>query len=378
MDKLARKIGSLKARQHQKIKDLARGTRDRNVRIKLELFCLAIRLGSVSEACERRGFSRRFYYRWWKRFHRSGFQLRSLQECSRRPKRSPKQISPRLEGRILWFSRRQYGARMIEAYLKREGSPVSRSTICHVLRRRRRKKLKRRERLKTHQKRYELLIPGQRLQMDVKYVPERVAGERAYCYVAIDECTRWRLARIYPSLNPSTTVEFLEELKRAMPFPIACIQTDNGPEFTYSLQSCQNLEHPMDTWCREQKIRHRRIPPGVKELNGKVERSHRIDEQYFYWRASTESLDEINRQLDRWMKHYNQKRLHGGLNYLTPEEKLKERRQSLMKAPVPALSEDLERLRLRFIRPRPIRVVHEDAELFRLEQELKRLLKQAA
>jgi transposase InsO family protein len=267
---------------------------------------------------------------------------------------------------------------MIEAMLKREGFKLSRSTICHVLRKRRKGRISQRTRLKTHQKRYELVIPGQRLQMDVKYVPELVDGKRAYCYVILDECTRWRYCYIFDNLNAGTTVRFLEQFKRNCPFPVHTIQTDNGREFTYALNPItSHVKHEMDSWCENQGIKHRLIPPGVKELNGKVERSHRIDEQYFYWRASTVSLEKINDQLTRWIGFYNSQRLHGGLNYLTPLEKLRERRQTLQAPPCQPLPPELEKLRLRFIEQTPKSGTKQDWQLLKLEQELEALLKAA-
>ena len=71
------------------------------------------------------------------------------------------------------------------------------------------------------------------------------------------------------------------------------------------------------------------IPPGVKELNGKVERSHRIDDQYFYWRANCESFEGLNKSMKIWLNYYNEERPHGGLNYMTPKEKIEERMESL-------------------------------------------------
>lgn len=363
-------------RLYRTIKDKARGCRDRDIRIKIELFLLAIRLRSVKEACERRGFSRRFYYRWWNRFKKSHYDLGSLEEYSRRPRRSPNQISEKLEKRIFWYRRRQYGARMIEAFLNREGIQISRSTISHVLRKRRLKAPKKRSRLNLHNKRYELVVPCQRMQMDVKYVPELVGGKKAYCYVIIDECTRWRFAQVFDQLAAGTTVAFLKMAKLACPFPIHAIQTDNGQEFTYSLiPFASHVKHPMDEWCEQNRIKHRLIPPGVKELNGKVERSHRIDEQYFYWRASTISLVHINHQLARWIGFYNTQRPHGGLNYLTPREKLEERVQTLQKPPQEPWSEALECLRLRFIHKTPKSLAAEDLELLLLESEIETLLK---
>jgi transposase InsO family protein len=360
------------------VKARAKGCRDPEVRIKLNLFLLALKLGNVSEACARFGVTRQFYYRWWSRFERSGLTLASLIPESRRPKKSPGKTDERTERAIQYYRSRKHGSRLTQAYLKRTlGSSPSRTTICHVMNGRKKVKRGKRARLKLHQKRYELPVPGLRLQMDVKYVPCLIDAQKAYTYVAIDECTRWRFARAYTSLDEGTTVLFLHALLKACPFPIACIQTDNGQEFTYRLNPlCQHIEHKMDTWCRSQGILHRLIPPGVKELNGKVERSHRIDMQYFYWRAPTHDLAKFNQELARWIWNYNADRPHGGIDYLTPLEKLAERRQALANTRL----EDPHRdsIRLKFLAAIPIAIPNQDRQIQALEQELQQLLKLVA
>lgn len=337
-----------------RLRSQTKNCRDRDVRIKVELILLAIKLGNVSEACSRRGFSREFYYTWWNRLKRASYQISALSEKSRRPKNSPNRTKVYWENRLRSLHKIGYGARMLEALLKRDGKSLSRSTICHILNRRKKVKRPRRERLRAHRRRYELPIPGQRFQLDVKYIPEAVEGFRAFNYVAVDECTRWRFSRAYLDLNPANTVDFLGRLLAACPFPISVIQTDNGFEFTYRLvPTAKHVEHPMDEWCKARNITHRLIPPGEKELNGKVERSHRIDEQYFYWQAPTDSLDRFNCANSAWLEIYNRQRPHGGISYLTPYEKLMERYQTLRQGPQ---NVDLEPLRLQFIRELPKRL----------------------
>jgi hypothetical protein len=364
---------------YRKIKSLKRSTRNRDVRIKLGLFLLAIELESVSEACERRGFSRRFYYKWWNRLKKSGFKLSSLNEKSRRPKKSPRRTPANIEAKIYRLKRRKVGSRMIEAMLKRWNCGRSRSVICHIMNGRKKTEKSRRARLKAHRKRYELPIPGQRMQMDVKYVPYPVEGKTAYSYVIIDECTRWRYASTFDSLDEGTTLRFLDQVVALCPFPIHCIQTDNGQEFTYRLNPvARHLEHRMTTWCNQRGIRHRLIPPGVKELNGKVERSHRVDEQWFYWRADSHSLEAFNQFQKDWMAYYNSERLHGGIGFMTPLEKLEERAQALKNEALPA---DLEPIRIKFLQSRPINlepVDKQERQILRLETELKRLLREIA
>jgi len=243
-----------------------------------------------------------------------------------------------------------------------------------------RKQIKRgpRARLKTHQKRYELPIPGQRLQMDVKYVPYLVDGKKAYSYVIVDECTRWRFAKTYDSLSEGMTERFLDEFEKVCPFPVRTIQTDNGQEFTYKLNPvARHLKHSVDEWCRRRGIRHRLIPPGVKELNGKVERSHRIDMHYFYWKAPSHCLEAFNRAQRRWMAYYNSERLHGGIGFLTPLEKLKERAAALKLESVPP---ELEEFRLKFLASQTISpmISKQDRQIRKLEEELTQLLKKIA
>jgi transposase InsO family protein len=295
---------------------------------------------------------RTFYYKWWKRLEQSDFKIESLEEVSRRPKKSPRKTSQQIEDKIFDLKILSHGALMIQGMLMREKIRISVPTISHILNERKEVTKVQRKRLNPHNKRYELPVPGQRLQMDVKYVPHKVEGKKAYTYVAVDECTRWRFAYTFDSLDQGTTVKFLDMLKEACPFPIVCIQTDNGFEFTYRLTPhMKDYVHMMASWCQDNDIIHRMIPPGVKELNGKVERSHRIDEQYFYWKAPDKCLRTFNIELSKWMIQYNEQRPHFGIGFLTPVEKLQERlvnlgqevlapeivwikNQFLMKAPV--------------------------------------------
>jgi len=319
----------------------------------MELILLGLKLGNVSEACARRGYSRKFYYKWFGRLKKSNWDLKALKEYSRRPKKSPKQISRKLEHRIKYFAQRQYGARMIEALLQREKTPVGKSTINHVLRKRKKGTKVKVRGFNPHRRRYELVIPGQRLQIDVKYVPELVDGKRAYAYVAVDECTRWRFVWATDSLNQYSTEEFLTKLKVACPFPIYKIQTDQGQEFSFRRFQEQNehVEHRLTRWCRENNVLHRLLPPGAKELNGKVERSHRIDEQYFYWKAPTDNLEHFNLEMKAWIEFYHRVRPHGGLKYKTPWEKLCER---LVALKAEAVAPELEEIRLKFLAHAPI------------------------
>lgn len=117
----------------KKIRQIKKFSRDRNLRIKLELFEDVFRLQNVNEACKRAGFGRSFYYKWWKRFNQSNLNPRSLVEHSRRPKFSPNKMPKLLEVKIKRLNRIGHGPRMIQGVLSRENIKLATSTINHVL-----------------------------------------------------------------------------------------------------------------------------------------------------------------------------------------------------------------------------------------------------
>jgi transposase InsO family protein len=75
-------------------------------------------------------------------------------------------------------------------------------------------------------------------------------------------------------LNQRSSVDFLGEVRRALPFPIHQLQCDNGTEFSLSFALT----------VQEAGIKLRSIRPRRPQQNGKVERSHRIDAEEF-WRG---------------------------------------------------------------------------------------------
>jgi transposase InsO family protein len=168
-------------------------------------------------------------------------------------------------------------------------------------------------------------IPGQKVQVDVKYVPwakGQKRSQRLYQYSAKDLYTKIRFLRCYEELSAANTVDFLERAFKFFPFPVRCVQTDNGIEFT-SVFLDTDREHPVDTICRQRKIKHALIPVATPRYNGQVERAHRTDMEEFYRRSSYTNLDSLAPKIGRYNGYYNQYRPHMALNMLTPLEKLR-------------------------------------------------------
>jgi len=165
--------------------------------------------------------------------------------------------------------------------------------------------------------RYEKPQPGHRIQVDVKFL-ERLPGtnKRLYQFTAIDDCTRIRVLKVFDACNQRTAIRFIDDVRRRLPFRILTVQTDNGAEFQTQFHG--HL-HDVD-------IRHVYVRPRSPHLNGKVERSHRVDDQEFYQLLDAEGIrDDIhlfNDKLKEWEDYYNYHRPHGALGGQTPYERL--------------------------------------------------------
>lgn len=320
---------------YAKIKSSARFCRDVEVRRKINLFLRAARFQDVGDACLHFGVSRSHYYRWWNRFKKSGFDVASLHEKSRAPKKSPHRSSKKIEDKIRYYRKTfRYGPERICYWLRiNHGIHVSESTVYRIICRKKWfVKRYRTVKVNPHKKRYSLDWPGQMLQLDIKYVPERIQGQRCYAFNAIDDCTRWRFARIYPDKGLESCLDFVNDLIRFAPFKIQCIQTDNDVVFTNRLSVMAHHPeiHLFTETLKSHGIRHRLIPPGAKELNGKVERSHRIDDEEFFWKAPYGSYTEHKAAYAQWIWEYNHDRPHSSIGTRVPMEVLFEKKLILL------------------------------------------------
>ena len=98
---------------------------------------------------------------------------------------------------------------------------------------------------------YQMNYPGQRVQVDAKYMPKIKLGNRPelyqeYQYTAIDDCTKLRFLWVYQELCPANSVDFARRVLEFFPFPIEEVQTDHGTEFTYIFMSWVKKPHPFE------------------------------------------------------------------------------------------------------------------------------------
>jgi transposase InsO family protein len=283
---------------------------------------------SVKSVCESRGVSTDQFYHWGKRLLRFKSIL-CLKSQSRRPKRSPSQTSKQVERKIHSLRRAEpsHGPERISFDLKRLFKIICPpTTVYNVLRRLKLISIEYSRKLtKKHFKRYRRPLPGY-VQMDVKYVPYKVNGEQFYEFNAVDHCTTWRLIRAYKSLAHESIRSFLKELDAECPFPIFEIQTDNGQEFTDKYRGGllkPSGEHPLDLWCLDRGIVHRLIPVGQKELNGKVENTHKQDDREFYAGSRDETFEKLELRMRSYNERWNNLRFTKSLGWRTPNQCIK-------------------------------------------------------
>lgn len=153
--------------------------------------------------------------------------------------------------------------------------------------------------------------PGQRVQIDVKFVPDacivgEAKGQKFYQYTVIDEYSRFRYLEAFEEHSSYTSTVFLEHMLKRIPLKVECVQTDNGQEFTKHLDNSQNLTSTLfEEHLGQLEIRHKLIKPYTPKYNGKVERSHRKDNEYFYATHSFYSFDDFAKQLQVHNYKYN-------------------------------------------------------------------------
>lgn len=267
-----------------------------------------------SSASRMYGVSLSSIKRWCKRYDGT---WQSLLERSHRPNSHPKRHTAKEEKQIKNSFRKcyaRYGWDGVYSDLLRKKYTRSFSGMVYAAKRMGLTEQKKPPKKSREQKRYpELLEPGEKVQIDVKEVPYNCLrgktlrdGKHLYQWTAIDECTRMRFVYGFEEHTPENTVRFLAMVIKAFPFKIKTIQTDNGTEFTYKFISDERIS-PFDKVLNKLGIKHKLIPPRTPWHNGKVERSHRNDQRYFYDWETFRSVEELNEKLEKHLIWSNNK-----------------------------------------------------------------------
>lgn len=283
-----------------------------------------IKIADAARMCK---YGKRSLERWVLNYRKYGEQ--KLEPKSTRPKTNPKETPIRIKERIIELRKyKKQCALKIMWDLQDEGINVHYQTIQKIIKK---EGLTRKYRTRKIHYNY-VRIPlkrGELMEIDVKFVPDRIDSKRYYQYTAIDCASRWRYMQAYEAADNANAILFLKELIRAADFKILAVKTDNGACFTNrytgynkSTDPLNPRLHAFDLLCDELRIPHYLIDPGKPQQNSFVERSHRTDQEKFYDQVSFQSFEDLRYKLKLWNMDYNDTK-HCGLNGKTPNEMLK-------------------------------------------------------
>ena len=203
-----------------------------DMRYRLSLIKYAQKHG-VSKAAMKFKTNRQYIYRWKRRYDGS---IESLRELSRRPHSHKNQHTPAEIKLILDMRRRNPNAGLVVFWVKLMQRGYSRSiTGLYRFLKRQGIMAQKPPNPKYIPKPYEQMsYPGQRIQIDVKFVPfaclknSNVIGKKFFQYTAIDEYSRWRYVEAFEEHNTYSSAMFLEHLIKVFPKNVYKLITDQS------------------------------------------------------------------------------------------------------------------------------------------------------
>src|SRR3990167_1758898 len=304
---------------------MAETVKEERLRWVLPIARKEFRLVDTAKVCPH---GKRSVERWVAAYKQSGEA--GLEPKSTEPKTQPEETPIWIKERVIAIRKKtKKCALKIHWQLEKEGVFVHERTVGKILKK---EKLVRKYRVRKITYKYIRAErkPGELVEIDVKYVPGRIAGRRYFQYTAIDTASRWRYLAVFDEQTTFHSIQFLKEVIGRFPEKILAIKTDNGSVFTnYYLGTNKRSDltvktiHALDLFCRENNIVHYLIDPGKPAQNGTVERSHREDQEKFYDQNKFKTFVDLKRKLKRWNMYYNDLE-HCGLNGKTPNEALRE------------------------------------------------------
>lgn len=287
----------------------------------------AIKHNNNAKAARRYHTSRQQVWRWRKKYNGD---VKSLANKSTRPHYHPNQHTQEELDLIRHKHRYHRHEGLAQVYRKLMDAGYTR-TYDSMSRQIRKMKLnkpkKRKSYPKSKYKKPSVSYPGERVQIDVKYVPNECIGfaschSRYYQITAIDEYSRKRYLELVKENSTYSTSNFVENLEENLGFEIELVQTDNGFEFVNDPDVTKKKTR-FEKCLAKLGIEHKRIRPYSPWQNGKVERSHRIDNELFYNKRRFSSYNQMEKSFKRYSNRYNNiaRKI---LNFKTPNEIVEE------------------------------------------------------
>lgn len=276
---------------------------------------------SVREVAVAHGVSKTWLYELLARYREGGEA--ALAARSRRPRRSPTQMSVGVEDEIVALRKQlddlgvDAGAQTISVHLARahDGvSPCSTSTIWRVLKRRGFITAQPHKRPKSSYVRFEATLPNECWQMDMTHVTLK-NGRVVEVLNVIDDYSRLCVASVaFVVTTAADVVATFYGAAAQHGFP-AAVLSDNGAIFTASFRGDRGA---LATELATRGITFKHSRPYHPQTCGKVERFHQTVKKFLDHGPPARSLLELQGRLDTFTTYYNEVRPHRARGRITP------------------------------------------------------------
>lgn len=233
---------------------------------------------------------------------------------SSKPHHHPSEIPEFLRQRIIDLRlKKGRCAEVIHQELLNENLLVSLSTVKRVLDRA--GMLKKKSKWKKYHKNIQrpwVQKPGDLIEIDTIHMPYPGTYEKIYIYTILDVFSRWAHAWATRQISAGISIKFVQRSLKTFPFPLFCLQSDHGPEFSkYFSKGVKTMGYV-----------HRHSRVRRPNDNGHLERFNRTIQEECLYRLP-HSVEKYNQELEEYLKYYNTQRLHLGINLKSPLAHLK-------------------------------------------------------
>jgi transposase InsO family protein len=287
----------------------------------------------VTQVCSMLGISRQTFYKYRRRWSLEG--PAGLVERSRRPHRSPGQVSAEIEERVVRLRKElplDNGAQTIAYHLARQGVECpSVATIHRVLVRHGMVIAAPEKRPRSAWQRFEWGRPNDAWQIDATCWALR-SGREVWVMDILDDHSRLvTAARVYGGPTSEAAWGAFCDATSRWGIP-AHVMSDNGTCFTAKRLSGGEAAFERDL--RALGVRHITSTPGHPQTCGKIERFHQTLKKWLRVRPLARTPGELQHQLDEFIGFYNHDRPHRALAGDTPIERWNATGRAMPTAPI--------------------------------------------